>query len=63
MSPFSALCALTVTFPAPHIIDSTDPSVDKIAVYKIDQATGRLGEAGHYPAGNGANRVENVDIP
>jgi 6-phosphogluconolactonase len=31
-------------------------------VYKIDQGTGKLGEPGRYPVGNGANWVEIVDV-
>jgi hypothetical protein len=31
-------------------------------VYKIDQSTGRLGEPNRYPAGNGANWVEIVEV-
>ncbi len=36
---------------------------DKLAVYKINQETGTLAEVGRYPAGNGANWVEIVELP
>ena len=36
---------------------------DKLAVYKINQETGMLAEVGRYPAGNGANWVEIVELP
>ncbi|HEX7231308.1 MAG TPA: beta-propeller fold lactonase family protein, partial [Candidatus Binatia bacterium] len=35
---------------------------DRISVYKIDQATGKLGEPNRYPVGNGANWVEIVEL-
>ena len=31
-------------------------------IYKIDQSTGRLDEPNRYPAGNGANWVEIVEV-
>jgi hypothetical protein len=31
-------------------------------VYKIDQSTGKLSEPNRYPAGNGANWVEIVEV-
>jgi 6-phosphogluconolactonase len=35
---------------------------DRLSVYKIDQATGKLSEPNRYPAGNGANWVEIVEV-
>jgi 6-phosphogluconolactonase len=35
---------------------------DHLSVYEIDQSTGELGEPSRYPAGNGANWVEIVDV-
>ena len=45
-----------------YLIGSGEKS-DKLAVYKIDQDTGKLSEAGRYPVGNGANWVEIVELP
>jgi 6-phosphogluconolactonase len=45
-----------------YLIASGEKS-DRVSVYKIDQATGTLGEPNRYPVGNGANWVEIVDIP
>jgi 6-phosphogluconolactonase len=36
---------------------------DRLAVYKIDQSNGKLGEIGRYPVGNGANWVEIIEMP
>ena len=44
-----------------YLIASGEKS-DRLSVYKIDQGTGRLGEPSRYPAGNGANWVEIVDV-
>jgi 6-phosphogluconolactonase len=35
---------------------------DRLSVYKIDQATGKPSEPNRYPAGNGANWVEIVEV-
>jgi 6-phosphogluconolactonase len=45
-----------------YLVASGEKS-DRLSVYKIDQGTGKLGEPSRYPAGNGANWVEIVDIP
>ena len=44
-----------------YLIASGEKS-DRLSVYKIDQGTGRLSEPNRYPAGNGANWVEIVDV-
>jgi 6-phosphogluconolactonase len=44
-----------------YLIASGEKS-DRLSVYKIDQSTGRLGEPNRYPAGNGANWVEIVEV-
>ena len=44
-----------------HLVASGEKS-DHLSVYKIDQSTGKLGEPGRYPVGNGANLVEIVDV-
>jgi 6-phosphogluconolactonase len=44
-----------------YLIASGEKS-DHLSVYKIDQATGKLGEPNRYPVGNGANWVEIVEI-
>jgi 6-phosphogluconolactonase len=44
-----------------YLIASGEKS-DRLAVYRIDQDTGKLGEPSRYPAGNGANWVEIVDV-
>jgi 6-phosphogluconolactonase len=45
-----------------YLIASGEKS-DRVSVYKIDQATGKLGEPSRYPVGNGANWVEIVELP
>ena len=42
---------------------ATGEKSDRLTVYKIDPNEGRLSEVNRYPAGNGANWVEIVDIP
>ena len=44
-----------------YLIASGEKS-DRLSVYKIDQATGKLGEPNRYPVGNGANWVEIVEL-
>ena len=44
-----------------YLIASGEKS-DRLSVYKIDQGTGRLSEPNRYPAGNGANWVEIVEV-
>jgi 6-phosphogluconolactonase len=44
-----------------YLVASGEKS-DQLAVYKIDQSTGKLGAPGRYPVGNGANWVEIVDV-
>jgi 6-phosphogluconolactonase len=44
-----------------YLIASGEKS-DRLSVYKIDQATGKLSEPNRYPAGNGANWVEIVEV-
>jgi 6-phosphogluconolactonase len=44
-----------------YLVASGEKS-DRLSVYKIDQTTGKLGEPNRYPAGNGANWVEIVDV-
>ena len=44
-----------------YLIASGEKS-DRVSVYKIDQATGKLGEPNRYPVGNGANWVEIVEL-
>jgi 6-phosphogluconolactonase len=44
-----------------YLIASGEKS-DRLSVYKIDQSTGRLGEPNRYPAGNGANWIEIVEV-
>jgi len=45
-----------------YLIASGEKS-DRLSVYRIDQTNGKLGEPKRYPAGNGANWVEIVDLP
>jgi len=44
-----------------YLIASGEKS-DRLSVYKIDQGTGKLSEPNRYPAGNGANWVEIVEV-
>jgi 6-phosphogluconolactonase len=44
-----------------YLVASGEKS-DRLSVYKIDQGTGKLGEPTRYPAGNGANWVEIVEL-
>ena len=44
-----------------YLVASGEKS-DHLSVYKIDQDTGKLGDPNRYPAGNGANWVEIVDV-
>jgi 6-phosphogluconolactonase len=44
-----------------YLIASGEKS-DRLSGYKIDQGTGKLSEPNRYPAGNGANWVEIVEV-
>ena len=44
-----------------YLVASGEKS-DRLSVYKIDQGTGKLSEPTRYPAGNGANWVEIVEL-
>jgi len=44
-----------------YLIASGEKS-DRLSVYKIDQATGKLGEPTRCPVGNGANWIEIVEL-
>jgi 6-phosphogluconolactonase len=44
-----------------YLVASGEKS-DRLSVYKIDQGTGKLSERTRYPAGNGANWVEIVEL-
>jgi 6-phosphogluconolactonase len=44
-----------------YLVASGEKS-DRLSVYKIDQSTGKLGEPNRFPAGNGANWVEIVEV-
>jgi 6-phosphogluconolactonase len=44
-----------------YLVASGEKS-DRLSAYKIDQDTGKLGEPTRYPAGNGANWVEIVEM-
>jgi 6-phosphogluconolactonase len=44
-----------------YLVASGEKS-DRVSVYKIDQGSGKLSEPTRYPAGNGANWVEIVDV-
>jgi 6-phosphogluconolactonase len=48
--------------PAGQYLIASGEKSDRLSVYKIDQSTGKLGEPNRYPAGNGANWVEIIDI-
>jgi 6-phosphogluconolactonase len=45
-----------------YLVASGEKS-DRLAVYRIDQGSGRLTEINRYPVGNGANWVEIVELP
>jgi Lactonase, 7-bladed beta-propeller len=44
-----------------YLIASGEKS-DRLSVYRIDQASGKLGEPTRYPVGKGANWIEIVEV-
>jgi 6-phosphogluconolactonase len=49
--------------PAGRYLVASGEKSPEVAVYRIDPASGRLGEVGRTPGGTGANWVEIVDLP
>lgn len=45
-----------------YLVASGEKS-DRLSVYRIDQASGKLGEPSRYPVGKGANWIEIVEAP
>jgi 6-phosphogluconolactonase len=48
--------------PSGHYLIASGEKSDRLSVYRINQANGRLGEPARYPVGKGANWIEIVDV-
>jgi 6-phosphogluconolactonase len=48
--------------PSGHYLVASGEKSDRLSVYRIDQASGRLGEPTRYPVGKGANWIEIVEV-
>ena len=48
--------------PRGHYLIAAGVKSDRLSVYPIDQASGRLGEPSRYPVGKGANWIEIVEV-
>jgi 6-phosphogluconolactonase (cycloisomerase 2 family) len=48
--------------PSGHYLVASGEKSDRLSVYRIDQASGRLGEPTRYPVGKGANWIEMVEV-
>jgi 6-phosphogluconolactonase len=49
--------------PGGHYLVAAGEKSDRLSVYRIDQASGKLGEPSRYPVGKGANWIEIVEAP
>jgi len=47
--------------PPPDLVASGEKS-DRLSVYRINQASGKLSEPTRYPVGKGANWIEIVEV-
>jgi 6-phosphogluconolactonase len=48
--------------PSGHYLVASGVKSDRISVYQIDQASGKLGDPARYPVGKGANWIEIVEV-
>lgn len=48
--------------PSGRFLVASGEKSDRLSVYRVDQASGKLGEPTRYPVGKGANWIEIVEI-
>jgi 6-phosphogluconolactonase len=48
--------------PSGHYLVASGEKSDRLSVYRIDQASGKLSEPTRFPVGKGANWIEIVEL-